>query len=155
MTLIEVAGTLLGGGGLAWVVRGMRDAYVARLKSDEKHAELGAKQDAREDTATIRTAQEDRKDRRRMEDEVRGLRDRVTALSVSVAECESKHRLAEQREKALMNELDFARQLIDRQRIEIESQREQIDELRHQFDRFVAKQMGVRLSEPPHGGAAE
>lgn len=162
--MIETIGAVLGGGALGVVAKAMRDAYVARIRREEHAERTAAKAHAREDDITRETALEDREDRRRMETEVRELRDTVTRLSVDVARCEERHSVSEARERELATELDLTRQLADRQRAKLDEQDRtiarldgdvaslttQLADMRDSFDAFVKTAMGVRsISEVP------
>lgn len=162
--MIETIGALLGGGVLGVIVKAWRDTHVARLRREEHAEKTAERRGRREDDITRETALEDREDRRRMEHEVRELRDTVTRLSVDVARCEERHLVSEARERELTTELDLTRQLGDRQRAKIEEQdatiakldrdvsslTTQLADMRDSFDAFVKTAMGVRsISEVP------
>lgn len=97
---------LFGGGALAVVFRSIRDAFVARLRNREEMARQEAERERGEREESMSIAIEERTDRRRMEAEIKELRERLLSVSVEVA--------------SLRTQIDLQQQLIERQRQQID-----------------------------------
>ena len=128
----------------------LRDVYVTRTRHAEKMAAIDDRAKARSEEVTGRWALSEREERIAMSSENAKLREEVKSLAVVVARCEEKHARSEDDRRETRVALDAARQLIERQRGEIEALSKSLDELRDQFDAFVRHAMGVRgISEVP------
>lgn len=150
MSWLDIAGSISGGSVVGYVIKHVRDIYLARLRSRRQEVATEERASSRDADRTDKWAIKALDVARSSDAEKREMHAQITELSIKVARCEERHRVAEERERETNLALQAARQLIDRQRIEIESLSAQIDDLREQFDRFVAKAMGVaRLSEVP------
>lgn len=113
-------------------------------KTDVALAEVAAKAHAREDDITRETALEDRSDRRRMEQEIRGLRDELLEAKVANARLEAERdRLREEH-----GDRDTLLELVATLRTQVDMQSQLIERQKTQIDDLVRRLM-TRDSIPP------
>jgi hypothetical protein len=120
---------VLGGGVAGAIATAASKAFLGSKRADVKARELDATADHEEREITRDFAIEERSDRRRMEQEIRGLREELRLASVQVAKLEAKYEESEDSRNSLLEIVATLRTHGDLQTQLIERQRKQIDDL--------------------------
>lgn len=124
-----IAASIFGGGVLGVAFKSARDVFLGSKRAATKKNEIDATADHEEREITRDFAIEERSDRRRMEKEIRVLREELRVASVALATSEASRTELLNARDSLLEIVATLRTQVDMQTQLIERQRKQIDDL--------------------------